>query len=153
MCFVQVIAAQGEQRASVALKDAAEIMMQSPTAMQLRYMQTLGTVAAERESTIIFPLPMETMFSLDKVAHQIKHTPLPVQNQAFDNTGVAFDNTEDVPVQKQAFENIRVAFDNTEVVPPSTEGVPVNIEIASNNADVLSDNLEVVSIHTEVTTL
>ncbi|OPL32803.1 mechanosensory 2 protein, partial [Mytilus galloprovincialis] len=151
--LAKVIAAQGEQRASVALKDAAEIMMQSPTAMQLRYMQTLGTVAAERESTIIFPLPMETMFSLDKVAHQIKHTPLPVQNQAFDNTGVAFDNTEDVPVQKQAFENIRVAFDNTEVVPPSTEGVPVNIEIASNNADVLSDNLEVVSIHTEVTTL
>ncbi|VDI10337.1 erythrocyte band 7 integral membrane protein [Mytilus galloprovincialis] len=172
--LAKVIAAEGEQRASVALKDAAEIMMQSPTAMQLRYMQTLGTVAAERESTIIFPLPMETMFSLDKVAHQIKHSPLPVQNQAFDNTGVAFDNTEDVshstegvPVRKQAFENTGVAFDNTEGVSHSTEGVShstegvshspegvsANIEIASNNADVLSDNLEVVSIHTEVTTL
>ncbi|XP_063423853.1 stomatin-like [Mytilus trossulus] len=158
--LAKVIAAEGEQRASVALKDAAEIMMQSPTAMQLRYMQTLGTVAAERESTIIFPLPMETMFSLDKVAHQIKHTPLPVQNQAYDNTEVAFDNTEVVPqrnevvpVRKQAFENNGVAFDNTEVVPPSTKVVPANIEIASNNADVSSDNLEVVSIHTEVTTL
>ena len=57
----QVIGAEGEQRAARALKDASDIISQSPAALQLRYLQTLTTIAAERNSTIIFPLPMELM--------------------------------------------------------------------------------------------
>jgi erythrocyte band 7 integral membrane protein len=41
------------------LKEAADVMIESPAAMQLRYLQTLNTVAAEKNSTIIFPLPIE----------------------------------------------------------------------------------------------
>lgn len=55
----KVIAAEGEQKASRALKEAADVMSESPAAMQLRYLQTLNTVAAEKNSTIIFPLPIE----------------------------------------------------------------------------------------------
>ncbi|VDI10187.1 Hypothetical predicted protein [Mytilus galloprovincialis] len=55
----KVLAAEGEQRASRALKEAADIMAQSPAAIQLRYLQTLNSIAAERNSTIIFPLPMD----------------------------------------------------------------------------------------------
>jgi erythrocyte band 7 integral membrane protein len=58
-----VIAAQGEQNASRALKEAADIISQSPAALQLRYLQTLNQIAGEKNSTIIFPLPMEFLRS------------------------------------------------------------------------------------------
>jgi erythrocyte band 7 integral membrane protein len=63
-CILQVLAAEGEQRASRALKEAADIMSQSPAAIQLRYLQTLNSIAAERNSTIIFPLPMDLLRGL-----------------------------------------------------------------------------------------
>ncbi|KAK0402715.1 hypothetical protein QR680_016490 [Steinernema hermaphroditum] len=55
----KVIAAEGEQLASKSLREAASIIAQSPAALQLRYLQTLNSVAAEKNSTIIFPLPVE----------------------------------------------------------------------------------------------
>ena len=55
----KVIAAEGEQRASRALKEAAEVISQSPSALQLRYLHTLNSIAAEKNSTIIFPIPIE----------------------------------------------------------------------------------------------
>ncbi|KAF8382249.1 sto-2 [Pristionchus pacificus] len=55
----KVIAAEGEKLASRSLHEAAEVIAQSPAALQLRYLQTLNSVAAEKNSTIIFPLPME----------------------------------------------------------------------------------------------
>ncbi|CAG0886278.1 unnamed protein product [Cyprideis torosa] len=57
----KVIAAEGEQKASKSLKEAADIMMESPAAIQLRYLQTLSSIAAEKNSTIIFPLPMNLL--------------------------------------------------------------------------------------------
>merc|ERR1712018_898836 len=53
-----------EQKASKALKDASDIISASPAALQLRYLQTLSTIAAERNSTIVFPLPIELMGSI-----------------------------------------------------------------------------------------
>lgn len=55
----KVIAAEGEQKASRALKEAAEVIADSPAALQLRYLQTLSSIAAENNSTIVFPVPME----------------------------------------------------------------------------------------------
>ncbi|KAH9500786.1 Mechanosensory protein 2 [Bulinus truncatus] len=57
----KVIAAEGEQKASRSLKEAADIMIQSPAALQLRYLQTLNTISAEKNSTIIFPLPIDML--------------------------------------------------------------------------------------------
>lgn len=80
----KVIAAEGEMKASRALKEASDVMSQSPAALQvctgisffvlpvncycfvlfsfqLRYLQTLNSIASEKNSTIIFPLPMELM--------------------------------------------------------------------------------------------
>ena len=50
----KVIAAEGDQKASVALKEAADMINQSPVALQLRYLQTLTHISAEKNSTIIF---------------------------------------------------------------------------------------------------
>ncbi|RWS10160.1 Mechanosensory protein 2-like protein [Dinothrombium tinctorium] len=55
----KVIAAEGEQKASRALKEAAEVLNDSPSALQLRYLQTLHSIATEKNSTIVFPIPME----------------------------------------------------------------------------------------------
>lgn len=57
----KVIAAEGEQKAARALKEASDIISESPAALQLRYLQTLATISTEKNSTIIFPLPMEMM--------------------------------------------------------------------------------------------
>jgi len=57
----KVIAAEGEQKASRALKEASDIISESPAALQLRYLQTLTNISAEKNSTIIFPLPIELM--------------------------------------------------------------------------------------------
>ncbi|GAB6022501.1 Mechanosensory protein 2, variant 2 [Chamberlinius hualienensis] len=55
----KVIAAEGEQRASRALKEAADVITESPAALQLRYLQTLSSISAEKNSTIIFPIPID----------------------------------------------------------------------------------------------
>jgi erythrocyte band 7 integral membrane protein len=52
----KLVAAEGEQKASYALKEAADVINQSSTALQLRYLQTLTHIAAEKNSTIIFPV-------------------------------------------------------------------------------------------------
>ncbi|CAF0955803.1 unnamed protein product [Adineta steineri] len=57
----KVIAAEGEQKASRQLKEAADIIAQSPIALQLRYLQTLTHISAEKNSTIIFPIPIELL--------------------------------------------------------------------------------------------
>ncbi len=55
----KIIHAEGEQQAAVKLVEAAQLIAQSPQAMQLRYLQTLTAIANERSNTIVFPLPME----------------------------------------------------------------------------------------------
>jgi len=59
----KVIAAEGEQKASRALKEASDIISASPAALQLRYLQSLTTISAEKNSTIVFPLPIELLGS------------------------------------------------------------------------------------------
>jgi len=60
----KVIEAEGEQKASKALKDASDIISASPAALQLRYLQTLSTIAAEKNSTVVFPLPIDMIGSM-----------------------------------------------------------------------------------------
>merc|ERR1711894_208094 len=57
----KVIAAEGEQKASRSLKEASDILSDSPAALQLRYLQTLTNISAEKNSTIIFPLPIDML--------------------------------------------------------------------------------------------
>jgi regulator of protease activity HflC (stomatin/prohibitin superfamily) len=55
----KVINAEGEQQAAAKLLEAAEILARQPQAMQLRYLSTLNVIAGEKNSTVIFPFPME----------------------------------------------------------------------------------------------
>jgi erythrocyte band 7 integral membrane protein len=60
----KIVAAEGEKNASRALKEAADVLAESPSAIQLRYLQTLNTISAEKNSTIIFPLPIDLLGGL-----------------------------------------------------------------------------------------
>ena len=57
----KIIHAQGEFEASQRLADAAAVISQNPAALQLRYLQTLVEIAAEKNSTTIFPIPIDTI--------------------------------------------------------------------------------------------
>ena len=60
----KVIHAEGELQASEKLLQAAQVLAQSPQAMQLRYLQTLNAIAGDKSNTIVFPLPMELISSV-----------------------------------------------------------------------------------------
>jgi len=55
----KVIHAEGELQASAALAQAANVISSQPSAIQLRYLQTLTEIAVEKNSTIVFPLPLD----------------------------------------------------------------------------------------------
>jgi len=57
----KVIQADGELKSSKSLKEASDVISESPAALQLRFLQTLTHISAEKNSTIIFPLPIELM--------------------------------------------------------------------------------------------
>ena len=67
----KIIHADGEYEASSRLVDAAQQLGREAGAMQLRYLQTLTEIAGEKSSTIVFPLPMDVINTLQKVAASI----------------------------------------------------------------------------------
>ncbi|XP_072380365.1 band 7 protein AGAP004871-like isoform X1 [Diabrotica undecimpunctata] len=67
----KVIAAEGEMKASRALREASDVINESPVALQLRYLQTLNNISAEKNSTIVFPLPIDLIsYFVDAKRHK-----------------------------------------------------------------------------------
>lgn len=60
----KIIHAEGELQAAEKLREAASIMQKSPGALQLRYLQTLTEISAEKTNTIVFPIPLEILQAL-----------------------------------------------------------------------------------------
>ena len=61
---LQVITAEGEHKASRALRHAADVLAENPLAVQLRYLQSLEAIAEVNNSTIIFPVPVDVLSRL-----------------------------------------------------------------------------------------
>lgn len=57
----KILHAEGEYQAAEKLAEAAKVIATQPAALQLRYLQTLGTISTERTNTIIFPLPIDLL--------------------------------------------------------------------------------------------
>jgi len=70
----KVIGAEGEFQAASRLAEAAEIMQQQPIAIQLRYLQTLREIAAENNSTTIFPVPIDLFKPFISLAEQYRRS-------------------------------------------------------------------------------
>nr|BBH96060.1 membrane protein [Thermogemmatispora argillosa] len=76
----KIIHAEGELQAATQLAQAANIIASEPGALQLRYLQTLTEIAVEKNSTIIFPLPLDLIEPLLKTLHATRESqtaPLP----------------------------------------------------------------------------
>jgi regulator of protease activity HflC (stomatin/prohibitin superfamily) len=69
----KVIHAEGELQASAQLAQAAQMIGSQPATLQLRYLQTLTEIAVEKNSTIIFPLPLDLIEPFLKMAKQNEH--------------------------------------------------------------------------------
>jgi regulator of protease activity HflC (stomatin/prohibitin superfamily) len=64
----KIIHADGELQASHKLMEAAQVLSSQPTAMQLRYLQTLTEIGVEKNTTIVFPLPIDILTNLMSLA-------------------------------------------------------------------------------------
>jgi len=73
----KVLLAQGEFLAAQTLADAAKVIATEPAALQLRYLQTLTEIAVEKNSTIIFPLPIDLIAPLAEILRRASHTSEP----------------------------------------------------------------------------
>merc|ERR1712228_603913 len=83
----KVVSSQGEAEAAEQLAKAADTISDSPGALQLRYLHTLVKISAEKNSTILFPLPMEVMrgmqaFSAAQVENQMVRRRQNVEEQS-----------------------------------------------------------------------
>ena len=65
----KIINSEGELAAAQQLLEAANMISQNPAALQMRYLQTLSDIAVEKNSTIVFPLPMDLLKALEKYAN------------------------------------------------------------------------------------
>jgi regulator of protease activity HflC (stomatin/prohibitin superfamily) len=71
----KIIAAEGEYQAATKLADAADIMARSPITIQLRYLQTLKEIAAEHNSTTLFPIPIDILEGFLEVRRRANAAP------------------------------------------------------------------------------
>jgi regulator of protease activity HflC (stomatin/prohibitin superfamily) len=78
----KVINAQGELQAAGTLAEAARIMQAAPASLQLRYLQTVTEIAAENNSTTIFPLPIDLLKPFLSRADELPGGALPIVNRA-----------------------------------------------------------------------
>jgi len=67
----KIIHAEGEVAAAANLEKAAEIMARQPAAIQLRYLQTLVEIGSEKNTTVVFPLPMDILTSVGQVLKKL----------------------------------------------------------------------------------
>ena len=90
----RVITAEGELQASRKLAQAAEVMAEHPAALQLRLLQTVVEVAAEKNSTLVLPFPVELLRFLERA------TPADVANTDVANTDVANTDRSRTPTSR-----------------------------------------------------
>ncbi len=67
----KIIHAEGEYMASEKLAMAAEVIQKQPAALQLRYLQTLVEIGVEKNTTIVFPLPLDILASLNRALESV----------------------------------------------------------------------------------
>jgi regulator of protease activity HflC (stomatin/prohibitin superfamily) len=71
----KIIHAEGEVAAAANLEKAAEMMQSQPIAIQLRYLQTLVEIGAEKNTTVVFPLPVDILSTLGRLLEKVAGPP------------------------------------------------------------------------------
>ncbi|HTT64907.1 MAG TPA: slipin family protein [Bryobacteraceae bacterium] len=76
----KIIHAEGEYSAAEKLSMAAKVIQQQPVAIQLRYLQTLVEIGTEKNTTIVFPLPLDILSSLDRALSKLGESSTPAKS-------------------------------------------------------------------------
>jgi hypothetical protein len=98
----RIITADGEYQASKRLAAAANVMARDPAALQLRLLQTVVEVAAERNSTLVMPIPVELLRFFDKLTPP---SPAGEPKPAADSASLADFGDEDVAKEEAEIES------------------------------------------------
>ncbi|MFH1964185.1 MAG: slipin family protein, partial [Acidobacteriota bacterium] len=80
----KIIHAEGESQAAERLREAASVLAKEPLAFQLRYLSTLTEIAVEKNSTIVFPLPMDLLSPLLK----LQASAVPAEKERSEEDGI-----------------------------------------------------------------
>ncbi len=124
----RIITADGEYQASKRLAAAANVMARDPAALQLRLLQTVVEVAAEKNSTLVMPIPVELLRFFDRGSGQVSHAG---EEEAGGDTGDAEVAAAEAAIEhKPAAGNGQSAIGSEEplAIPPVTEFPEVAIE-------------------------
>jgi regulator of protease activity HflC (stomatin/prohibitin superfamily) len=78
----KIIHAEGEYSAAQRLVDAAHLLQTEPASIQLRYLQTLAEIGAEKNTTIIFPVPIDLLAGIQKLAEHLRPSAAPAGDEA-----------------------------------------------------------------------
>jgi regulator of protease activity HflC (stomatin/prohibitin superfamily) len=123
----RIITADGEYQASKRLAAAANVMARDPAALQLRLLQTVVEVAAEKNSTLVMPIPVELLRFFDRAAPGAQSTP-PMQEDLGD---------AEVAAAEAAISNVKVPeLDESLALPPELAAGLTGSADAVNAADV-----------------
>jgi len=124
----RIITADGEYQASKRLAAAANVMSRDPAALQLRLLQTVVEVAAEKNSTLVMPVPVELLRFFDRMA---PGQSTPAESREPEDLGDA-----EVAAAEAAIAPVKVPELDESVIPP-VEGMPDVPELASPLASPL----------------
>jgi regulator of protease activity HflC (stomatin/prohibitin superfamily) len=114
----RIITADGEYQASKRLAAAANVMARDPAALQLRLLQTVVEVAAERNSTLVMPVPVELLRFFDKFT-----PPAPGQAESGQGASLADFGGDDVEREEAAIESgAPVEIPEVPSIPEITQG-------------------------------
>jgi regulator of protease activity HflC (stomatin/prohibitin superfamily) len=116
----RIIVADGEYQASKRLAAAANVMARDPAALQLRLLQTVVEVAAEKNSTLVMPIPVELLRFFDRGSGQVSHANV--------DTGEAEVEAAEAARRPEPEEPPAIAADGQLAIPPVTEIPEVPIE-------------------------
>lgn len=104
----KVIAAEGEEKASRSLRDAAKILTESPVAVQLRYLQTLTDISVENSSTIIFPVPIDMSPQISFAKSNNNHNPITRPSGVLNNSSYSKSHNPNQNKQRASNESINL---------------------------------------------
>ncbi len=133
----RIITADGEYQASKRLAAAANVMARDPAALQLRLLQTVVEVAAERNSTLVMPVPVELLRFFDKFSPPSPGEP------GRDSASMADFGTDDVAKEEAAIES-GAPLEIPEV--PSIPALPQEVADGKLAADVSASEIDAAEI-------
>jgi hypothetical protein len=135
----RIITADGEYQASKRLAAAANVMARDPAALQLRLLQTVVEVAAEKNSTLVMPVPVELLRFFDKFTPPADGE----RTSAADSASLADFGNEDVEKVEKEIES-GAPLEIPEV--PAIPGLPQDVSDGKLAADVSASEIDAAAV-------